>query len=547
MRHLLIGVCLGITLVLQGAVRPAASTQAPPAAPRLIVLVMVDQMRGQYLEDYRPLFTQGFDRLLKEGAWFRRGAYPYLNTVTCVGHATVGTGTFPHRHGMILNAWYDRERGATLPGCTDDPSVEGYAIGRELAPVSGQSAKRLLQPTLAERLRSDHKGRVVSLSLKARSTIGMAGAAADAAVWFDDRGAWVSSLAYGRAPEALQAFIEANPPAADAGKVWERTLRADAYRYKDDAPEEHAPAGWDVTFPHPLSSGPADADAAFYLRWQRSPYADDYLGRMAGALVDRMQLGRGSGVDMLAVSFSTLDLVGHAFGPRSHEVQDVLVRLDATLGKLLEHLDATLGRDAYVVGLSADHGVSEIPEQTTDGGRLAASAVKGALQAVLEKALGPGDHVAATLYTDQYLAPGAAEHARKDPALRAALLDALRALPGVQAAFYGPELADAGARGSSDLLRRAAALNYYPGRSGDLIIVPRSNWITSTAAATHGSLHEYDQRVPVLLFGAGVKTGTYDEPATPADLVPSLAAAAGLAAGDVDGRVLSEALVPSRR
>ena len=547
MRHLLIGVSLGLALVLQGAARPAASTQAPAAAPRLIVLIMVDQMRGQYLEDYRPLFTHGFDRLLKEGAWFRRGAYPYLNTVTCVGHATVGTGTFPHRHGMVLNAWYDRERGAPLPGCTDDPAVEGYALGRDLAPVPGQSAKRLMQPTLGERLRSSHKGRVVSLSLKARSTIGMAGQSADAAAWFDDRGAWVSSLAYGRAPEALQAFIEANPPAADAPKVWERTLAPDSYRFTDDAPEEHAPAGWDVTFPHPLSTGEGAADAAFYLRWQRSPYADEYLGRMAGALVDRMQLGRGSGVDMLAVSFSTLDLVGHAFGPRSHEVQDVLVRLDATLGKLLGHLDATLGRDGYVVGLSADHGVSEIPEQTTDGGRLAAAAVKGALQAVLEKALGPGDHVAATMYTDLYLAPAAAERAGRDPALRTALLDALRALPGVQAAFYGPNLADAAARGASDPARRAAALNYYPGRSGDLILVPRANWITSTAAATHGSQHEYDQRVPVLLFGAGVKAGTYDEPATPADLMPSLAAAVGVPAGDVDGRVLTEALVPARK
>jgi arylsulfatase A-like enzyme len=224
-------------------------------------------------------------------------------------------------------------------------------------------------------------------------------------------------------------------------------------------------------------------------------------------------------------------------------VQDLLARLDVTIAKLLAHLDATVGRDGYVLGFSADHGVSEIPEQTQDGGRITNAQIKDVLQKVLVEALGPGEHVAATQYTDHYLSPQAAERVQKDEQLRQALLDALRGVPGVQAAFHGPDLASAEARRSNDPVIRAAALSHHRGRSGDLIVVPRRRWITSTSAATHGTLHEYDQRVPVVLFGAGVKAGLYEQSATPADLAPSLAALVGIAMGDVDGRVLTEAVV----
>jgi predicted AlkP superfamily pyrophosphatase or phosphodiesterase len=515
----------------------AAHAQKPVTpGPKLLVVIVVDQMRSQYLDDYRALFTRGVKRLVTQGAWYRQAAYPYLNTVTCVGHSTIGTGTFPYRHGMILNAWYDRETKRS-PACTEDSSATGFSFSG-LKPVEGDSAKRLMQPTLGEHVRKARQGRVVALSLKPRSTMPVAGREADAIAWFDDRGGWMTSLAYGPPSAALQKFITANPISADAVKVWEKSLPAESYQFTDDAPEEHPVVGWGRTFPHPMSQQEDKAATGFFTRWQRSPYSDEYLGRMAQAMVDALRLGQGPGVDFLSVSFSTLDGVGHAYGPRSHEVQDTLVRLDATLGRLLDHLDARVGRNGYVLALSADHGVSDIPEQTTDGGRIANSTVRAALQKILESALGPGDHVAATQYTDLYLSTAAADRARQDDALRKALIDALRALPGVQQAFYGPDLASADARGSKDPLIRAAALGYYPGRSGDLILVPRRHWITSTAATTHGTLNDYDQRVPVIVFGAGVTPGTYDEPATPADIAPTLGAAAGIVLGDVDGRVL---------
>jgi predicted AlkP superfamily pyrophosphatase or phosphodiesterase len=533
------GGCVFAAVLLAASATGSGAPRQAPERPQLVVVIVVDQMRVQYLNDYRPLFTKGFDRLLKQGAWFREGAYPYLNTVTCVGHSTIGTGTFPYRHGMILNAWYERET-KTSPTCTADPSATEFSYSG-LKPIEGDSSKRLLRPTLAEYLRRG-QGRTVALSLKPRSTVPVVGREADAIAWFDDRGGWMTSLVYGPPSKPLQAFITAHPPAADFRKVWRKALGASAYRFEDDAPEEKPIVGWERTFPHPLKVKSAHPDVDFYTRWQRSPYSDEYLGRMAAAIVDSMRLGRGPGVDFLSVSFSALDLVGHAYGPRSHEAQDILVRLDATLGRLLDHLDAKVGRGRYVLALSADHGVSDIPEQTTDGGRLPAADVKAALQKVLVGAMGPGEYVASNQYTDHYLSPAAAERVEKDEPLRSALLAALRSLPGVQQAYYGPDLATPDARASSDPMTRAAALGYYPGRSGDLIMVPRRHWLTSTAATSHGTSNDYDQHVPVMLFGAGIKSGTYDQPATPADLAPTLGAVVGVTMPDVDGRVLSEAL-----
>jgi predicted AlkP superfamily pyrophosphatase or phosphodiesterase len=531
--------CAAPALAVLSLAGPAPSGSQRPSGPKLLVVVVVDQMRSQYLEDYRALFTKGFNRILTEGAWFTRAAYPYLNTVTCAGHSTIGTGTFPYRHGMVLNTWYDRDT-KKLPTCTSDPAATEFSYSG-LKPLEGDSAGRLMQRTLAERLKTEHGARVVALSLKPRSTVPIAGSKADAVAWFDDRGGWMTSLAYGPPSPQLQAFISANPPSADLRKIWQKSRGRRDYQFDDNAHEERPAVGWGRTFPHPLSRRRGKPDAGFYARWQRSPYSDEYLGRMAAAMIDTMRLGRGSNVDFLSVSFSALDLVGHAYGPRSHEAQDLLVRLDATLGRLLHHLDSTVGRGNYVLALSSDHGVSDIPEQTTDGGRMTNSAIKAALQKVLAEAIGPGEHVMSSQYTDHYLSAAAAERLRSDERGRGAVIAAMRAMPGVEQAYYGPDLARPDARQSSDHLLRAAALSYYPGRSGDLILLPRAHWITSTAATTHGTHNQYDQRVPVIVFGAGIKPGAYEGPATPADIAPTLAAAAGFDPGPVDGRVLSEA------
>lgn len=520
--------------------RPSAQTSRA-GRPKLIVILVVDQLRADYFTVYGSNFSAGLHRLLREGAWFTNAAYPYLNTVTCAGHSTIGTGSLPYRHGMVMNGWLDRESGKS-PFCTDDGDVHDISYNG-LAPAQGDSAKRMLVPAIGEQVKA-RGGRAVAMSLKSRSAIPLVGKRADAVIWFDDRGGWSTSSAYTQTPVPfLQQFVDANPLSADYGKVWERTLPVSAYRNADDAAGEGLASGWTRTFPHPLGVQGGKPDGQFYSRWQRSPFADEYLGRMAVAAVDSLQLGRGPATDFLGVSFSSLDVVGHTYGPKSHEVQDLLVRLDRTIGRLLDHLDRTVGAGNYVLGLSADHGVAEVPEQIERGGRQPGKVAQDAVNKALAPLIGPGQHVAASNYTDIYLTGAANARLRKSPTLVAATMDALRALPAVERVFRGSELASPRARTSADPVRRAAALSYHPRRSGDFIIIPKEHWLLSSSVTTHGTLYSYDQRVPVILFGASIKSGEYREAATPADVTPTLGAIAGVPLARTDGRALKEAFL----
>lgn len=522
--------------------RVAAAQPRPATAPALVVVLVIDQMRADYLERYADHFTGGLRRLMTEGASFDRAAYPFLNTITCAGHATIGTGTLPYRHGMVLNEWYDRTAGKSV-ACTTDTSVKQVSYDGQSG--IGDSPRNLLAPTLAEQIRQ-RGGRAVTLSIKARSVIGLAGHGADLAMWFvEERGSWTTSSAYASAFDpAMRDYIDKNPIAADYGKTWDRTLDPTAYKNADDGVGERPPTGWTRTFPHPLSSATGKPDATYFSQWLRSPFADDYLGRMAAAVVDAKGLGTGGRTDYLGVSFSSLDLVGHNFGPNSHEIQDMLVRLDLTIGRLLDHLDATVGRGRYVVALTGDHGVAEIPEQVGTG-RETSREVGAAIDAALQPIFGPGKYMAFSAYTDIYLSAGVLDRLKQNPAATRAVLDALRALPGIAFAFRNDEISDPAVRTDPDPVKRAAALSYHEGRSGDVIIVPKEKWIFSSSATTHGTMYPYDQRVPVIFFGFGTRTGRYASTVTPADIAPTLAALAHIPIADGDGHVLHEAMAPA--
>jgi predicted AlkP superfamily pyrophosphatase or phosphodiesterase len=329
---------------------------------------------------------------------------------------------------------------------------------------------------------------------------------------------------------AVRAFVDANPLAADFGKSWSLSLPASSYSGPDDGAGEAPPQGWTRKFPHVLTGTAGKVDATYFDQWQRSPFADAYVGRFAAALVQALQLGKHDGTDVLAISFSSPDLLGHAFGPRSHEIQDMYVRLDKTIGTLFDQLDAMVGKDQWVAGLSADHGVTPIPEQLVaegkDGGRINGGALVDAIEQTLKPALGQGRHVTVLNTNDIYFEPGVYDKIRKSNQLTTAVIAAIAAQPGVQRVFRSEEIR--GADKSKDPLLRAAALSYFPGRSGDLVFATKPGWMISAAGTTHGSATPDDQRVPILFLGHGVKPGKYQQAATPADLAPTLALLSGL-------------------
>jgi hypothetical protein len=352
---------------------------------------------------------------------------------------------------------------------------------------------------------------------------------------------WMTSPVYSEAPvPAVKAFLDANPIAADFGKTWQKILPPASYTGPDEGLAEAAPQGWTRSFPHVLSGTAGKADSTFFAQWERSPFADAYVGRFAAALVKTLELGKHDGTDVLAVSFSSPDMVGHAFGPRSHEVQDLFAQLDRTVGTLFDELDAQVGQGHWVAALSADHGVTPIPEQLVtegkDAGRVSGGALIDAVNQALLPSLGPGRHVVALSTNDLYFAPGVYDKIRRTPATMFAAMAAITARPGVQRVFRSEEIRD-GAK-SKDPLVRAAALSYFPGRSGDLVIAMKPGWMISATGTTHGSATPDDQRVPVMFLGAGIKAGTYQEPATPADIAPTLAAIVGVRL-KADGHALS--------
>jgi predicted AlkP superfamily pyrophosphatase or phosphodiesterase len=521
-----------------------APQMAAADSPKLVVVLVVDQMRAEYVDQLKDRWTGGFRRLLDQGAWFKKAAYPYLNTVTCAGHSTVSTGTFPATHGMILNAWWDRDSSQVV-SCTSDPKVTLVSYGAPSA--GGDSAWRISAPTLTDELRLQ-KGdvpRMVTFSMKARAAIGLGGRSANMVTWFSDRDAWTTSTAYTSEPAPFLAdFIKKNPVERDFDAVWTRMLPDKAYSGEDAVPFELAPKDWTTTFPHVLKGTSVQPDPGFYARWESSPFADDYLGKMAEAAVDALDLGRRDTVDYLGISFSTLDVVGHGFGPQSHEVQDVLYRLDKTLGELFDHLDQTVGKDEYTVALTADHGVTPIPESLAlegkDAGRINANDLVARVERVLTPVLGPGNHLASLAFTDLYFKPDVWEKLRGDRKTLDAVMRAIRGAPGIMAVFRGDELPNK--RDSKNNVERAAALSYFPGRSGDLIIAPKPGWMYATAGTTHGTSNPDDQRVPIFFMGHGIEHGEYSDAITPADIAPTLAELIGIDMPKAEGHVLTRVL-----
>ncbi|HYN07423.1 MAG TPA: alkaline phosphatase family protein [Vicinamibacterales bacterium] len=527
------------------AVTAANQTQTRADPPRLVVLVVVDQFRADYPQMYGQQWKHGLRRLFDRGAVFRHAAYQYGGSVTCPGHSTIGTGTLPFVHGMISNNWYDRATRRTIL-CSSDPQATAVPFGGGRG-VERHGPMSLMAPTFADELRRQAKRQpnIVSISLKPRASIGLGGHGGPGTmiIWEEDNGTWSTSDRFTKTPwPEVDRFVTDHPIAKSYGQTWTKLLPEPAYLHADDAPGENTPIPWDRTFPHALESPSGRADNLFVNAWERSPWSDEYLADLAIDLIDKLKLGSQPGTDMLAVSFSALDGVGHEYGPRSHEVQDLLARLDVTIGRLLAAIERAAGTN-YVLAFSADHGVATIPEQVEGrkAGRLTSNAIRQAAETAIAKVLESGSHVATLVESHLSLTPGTFDRLRAKPGAVESVKQAIAAVPGVGLVYSAAELTSPAA--TDDPMLRAWRLSYYPGRGGDFVVSPLPNFLARAAGTTHGTPYDYDVRVPVLLFGARIRTGQYDQAASPVDIAPTLASFTGVRLSQTNGRVLSEAII----
>ena len=540
---------------LRTAAQAPGRGNSAPATPRLVVILVADQFRADYVTQYSDMWNGGLKEILTKGAAFTEAAYPYANTRTCPGHATIGSGMLPAVHGMVDNTWYSITTHEFI-ACTEDSQARSLPFGGQHG-QERHSAKWYLVPNFADELKRQGNGRprVVSLSLKARSAIGLGGHGGvnSTIVWKEDGAAtFATSSALTKTPSAaVDAFVRSNPISLKQFETWERAKPETSYKYTDQAPGEPATRG---TFPHFFNEPVrlSDATPSILDSWDGSPMADEYLGAMAEHLIAQEQLGQRQTTDFLAVGFSTLDIVGHDYGPRSHEVQDVLLRLDAIIGRLLAVLDAKVGRNRYVLAFSSDHGVSTLPEQTFPApaggrgaggggvtGRVTTANIANAVETALDKQFGRGHYVEAIATPYLYFVPGVLERIRANPSAVQAVQAAAVGVRGIEKVYWSADVAAATATTDPTLigLRRS----YYRGRSGDLVVIFERNW-TGATGANHGSPQDYDTRVPLAFLGAGIAPGQHASVASPADIVPTLSALTGVRMARTDGRVLREAL-----
>lgn len=527
---------------------PPQPAPRPSNAPRLLVVIVMDQFRADYFELYGRQWSQGLRRLFENSASFRRAAYPYAVTTTCPGHATLATGAYPAVHGMSGNDFYDRALRRSIP-CALDPAVTsvpfGGGSGRER-----HSARSMLVPPFGEEIRrqSQRQTRIVAIAQKPRSSVTFAGRGSPdtIAVFEEDHGTWATSDWFASSPPAeVDEFVRANPMTAAYGQVWDRILPLAAYRFTDEAPGEGRPAPWTQTFPHPLISPSGSPDNQFVSAWERSPWDDEFLVNLAIHMLRAKRLGSGTGTDVLTVSLPSLDHIGHEYGPRSHEVQDVLARADGHIGRLLDAIETQVGQQ-FAVAFSGDHGVATIPEQAAadgaDAGRISTTEIRNAVNAAIEKQTGTtGAHVAAVWEQQVALAPGLLDQLRQTTGGVRAVKSAIAGVRGIAAVYSVDEIVNGAT--STDPNIRAWRLSYVPGRSGDFMFRPREHWIArGSAGTTHGTPYSYDQRVPLIFFGPRFRPGRYDEPASPADLAPTLSHLVGIKLPRAQGRVLTAAI-----
>ncbi|MBX7106685.1 MAG: alkaline phosphatase family protein, partial [Gemmataceae bacterium] len=526
-----------------------------------------DQMRGDYLERWADLYGEGgLKRLMTDGLWYTNCHYPYACTMTGPGHASLLTGCSPDRHGIVMNDWFERVQGKQVYCAQTDRTELVYTVPRPaLKPnekdKKGGTPERMLATGFADWLKesSGGKSKVVAVSLKDRSACLPGGLRPDHCYWYDSRtGTFVTSTWYrDRAPEWVAAFNARRMADEWLGTMWTKVQPNLDYE-KRSGPDDVAGESMGIsrkmsrTFPHPLSAGKAKPDKEFYDEVTCSPLGNDLLYAFAREAITQSNIGKGEYTDLLSISFSSNDLVGHAFGPDSQEVLDVTLNADKQVARLLTLLDERVGAGNYLLALTADHGICPLPEVSAakglDAKRLKPEAIRAAAEDYLNATFKAGND-GKTKWIDSDAFPWVYLNYRKiakanldNAAVAAALAEWTRKQPWAHRAYTRADIAAIG--DSSDAMSRRMKKAYHPGRAGDVGVVLKEYYLSSEydTGTTHGSPWAYDTHVPLVFFGHGMPARKSADPVTPQAIAAVFARAVGVTpAATIDAPVPAEA------
>ncbi len=532
-----------LAALLAGAFAAPTSIEGPAPSgpserPRLVVLLVVDQMRADYLDRFAPIFRAGLRRFCTEGLRFNDARHVHGVTSTGPGHATIATGTHPSRHGIVAN-----EIPGSVPGTfkrvSIDPDTPDVVTGKP-----GGSPNDMLATALGDWMKeANDRTRVVAIAYKSRSATALGGKHADVCVYVDSSTATFTTSRYyaKEMPEFVRRFNDASPPSEWVGKRWEPRLTdaefdrvectIDAARYEGRFGLADAN---DASFPHEIR---AVRDLVF------TPFSDERVLGVAAAAIEACSLGADDVTDLLAISFSSADYVGHAYGPESREQADYYAWLDGALGEFLATCEAASGGRAHFV-LTSDHGVGPIAESLIargiDAGRVRVKSILDAVDAELDDRFGADDWALASL-PDVYIDPLAIARHRADPHLvQDVVVSAVTRVRGIEAAYPRYRL-EAGDPTIPAPLRHS----FHSTRGGDVMLAFRRHYsmdyldVAPYVKANHATQFEYDQRVPMVFLGFGRAEVRGDRFAT-VDLAPTIASYLGVPVPEtVDGRAFA--------
>ena len=504
-----------------------ASGQTNSSKPKLVVGLVIDQMRWDFLYRYADQYSaNGFKRLSGEGFSCENTLISHLPTYTACGHSGIYTGSVPAITGIIGNYWFDKSTGKSVY-CSEDSTVKG--VGSNNA-AGKMSPRNMWATSITDELRlsNNFQSKVIGISLKDRGGIFPAGHSANAAYWFDDEGGnWISSTYYmNMLPQWVNAFNERKIPAAFMKQDWNTLLPVKEYVQStaDAVPFEAAIPGEKTNaFPHRLS----EIKEQQFLAFRYTPFANTFTLDFAKNAIENEKLGTGSVTDFLAVSLSSPDYAGHEFGPNSIEIQDMYLRLDRDIAVLLDFLDNKFGKDSYLFFLTADHGVAHVPAfleaNKMQAGSFNVYSLVTQINDSIEKQF--GFKGAVLKYDNHQLYLNLEDMARKgldERMIKKSVIAMLKRLPFTLQVFETDKLFETNLPQS---IKEMFANGFNPKRSGDIQLTYKPGYMDrGGTGTTHGQWNPYDTHIPLLWYGWGINKGKTHREIHMTDIAPTLAA-----------------------
>ena len=529
--------------------------------PKLVVGVIIDQMGFDQLYKYHDRYGEtGFKRLIREGFNFKNANVNYIPSETAPGHASIYTGTTPAYHGIIGNSWYDRDLGNYVGNVIDSNEKIVGSINEN---PNGTSPKNLAATTITDelRLRSKFKSKVISVSIKDRAAILPGGKSANAAYWFDwesSPGYFVSSSFYmKKVPKWVSKFNELGKSNIYLNQSWNTLYPLSTYTASSPDDNKYEPSlggKSSPTFPYDFKTM-REKYVKSGLEYQLllvSPGGNSLLTEFAIAAIENEELGMDEYPDILNVSYSITDVIGHTFGPQSVEMEDIYLRLDKNLGELFATLDSKVGKDDYLLFLTSDHAaipvVSYLRDNKLDGDIARIVEYNNQLKSFLEAKYGAGSWIDNFDGDQVYLNKNTVDEKKLVlPVIQQEVADFLMTQKGVYLALTAHELQT---KTYEEGLRKTIQNGYHPKRSGDVLISYNSGTILNpdpqmvverVKGTVHGSGYSYDTHVPLLWMGSGIPKGESVRSVNPIDITPSLAMFLNLQLPSaVQGKPLSE-------